>query len=58
MDLKFYNSIPLHLVDHAKTLSSSKIIKSKEPKEIIGNIFKIWIQIYGAPEIFSTDNED
>ena len=58
MDLKFYNRIPLHLVDHAKTLSSSKIIKSKEPKEIIGNIFKIWIQIYGAPEIFSTDNED
>ena len=39
-------NILLHLVKHATRLSSSKIIKSKEPKEIIDNIFKIWIQIY------------
>ena len=59
MDLKFYNkNILLHQVDNATTLSSSKIIKSKEPKEIIDNIFKIWIQIYGAPEKFLTDNGD
>ena len=32
------------------------IIKSKEPKEIIDSIFKIWIHIYGAPETFLTDN--
>ena len=42
MDLKFYNgNVLLHLVDHAIRLSSSKIIKSKEPKEKIDNIFKI-----------------
>ena len=59
MDLRFYNkNILLHLVDHATTLSSSKIIKSKEPKEIIDNIFKIWIQIYGTPEKFLTDSGD
>ena len=53
VDLKFYNrNILLHLVDHARRLSSSKIIKSAEPKEIIDNIFKIWIQIYRAPENF------
>ena len=39
MDLKFYNeNILILLVDHATRLSSSKIIKSKEPKEIIDNI--------------------
>ena len=53
MDLKFYNgNILLHLLNHATKLSSSKIIKSKESKEIIDNIFKIWIQIYGALENF------
>ena len=28
----------------------------KEPKEIIDNIFMIWIHTYGASEIFLTDN--
>ena len=43
-DLKFYNgNILLRLVDHATRLSSSKILKSKEPKEIIDNILKIFI---------------
>ena len=55
MDLKFCSgNIILHLVNHAKRLSSSKIIKSKGPKEIIDNIFKIWMQIYGAPGKFLT----
>ena len=57
MDLKFYNgNILLHLVNHAIKLSSSKITKPKEQKEINDNIFKIWIQTYGAPEKFLTDN--
>ena len=43
-DLKFYNGkILLHLADHATRLSSSKILKSKEPKEVIDNILKIFI---------------
>ena len=57
MDLKFYNgNMLLDLVDHATRLSSSKVTKSKEPKEIIDNIFKICIHIYRAPEEFLTDN--
>ena len=56
MDLKFYNgNILLHLINHATRLSSSKIIKSKKPKEIVANLFKIWVQIYEAPENFLTD---
>ena len=51
MDVKFYNgNILLHLINHATRLSSSKIIKSKKPKEIVDNLFKIWVQIYEAPE--------
>ena len=37
MDLRLYNG---DIVDHATRLSSSKIIKTKESKEIIDNIFK------------------
>ena len=56
MDVKFYNgNILLHLINHATRLSSSKIIKSKKPKEIVDNLFKIWVQIYEAPENFLTD---
>ena len=41
MDLKFYNgNILLYLVNHTTRLSSSKIIKSKEPKEIIDYIWR------------------
>ena len=57
-EFKFYNgNIILHLVDDTTRLPSSKIVKLKEPKEIIDNISKIWIQIYGAPEIFLIDND-
>ena len=57
MDLKFYkNKIILHLIDHATRLSASMFVKSKEPKEIVSALFKIWIQIYGAPTKFMSDN--
>ena len=40
MDSKFYNvHTLLHLFNHATRLSSSKIKKLKEPKEITDNIF-------------------
>ena len=57
MDLKFYKGkILLHLIDHATRLSVSSFVKSKEPETILNGIFKSWIQIYGAPEKFLTDN--
>ena len=46
MDLKFYNNkILLHLVDHATRLSSSIVLPSKDPENIIQGIFKCWIQV-------------
>ena len=57
MDLKFYKGrILLHLIDHPTRLSVSSFLKSKEPEVILKAIFKSWIQIYGAPEKFLTDN--
>ena len=58
MDLKFYKGrILLHLIDHHTTrLSVSSFVKSKEPEVILNAIFKSWIQVYGAPEKFLTDN--
>ena len=57
MDLKFYKGkILLHLIDHATRLSASTTIPSKEPKHVINAILKHWIQIYGAPDKFLSDN--
>ena len=57
MDLKFNKErILLHLIDHATRLSVSNFVKSKELEVILKAIFKSWIQIYGAPEKFLTDN--
>ena len=51
IDLKFYKGrVLLHLIDHATRLSISSFVKSKV-------IFKSWIQRYGAPEKFLTDND-
>ena len=57
MDLKFYNrNIILYLVDNATRLSSSDIIKSEKPNEIIDNIFKIWIRnLWSTRKIFNRE---
>ena len=36
--------------------SAAAIVKSKEKEEIIKNIFKIWISIYGSPLKYFSDN--
>ena len=57
MGLKFYKGkIILHLVDHTTRLSTSCFVTSKEPEVIINWIFRSWIQIYGTPEKFLSDN--
>ena len=51
MDLKFYKGkIILHLVEHARRLSTSCFVMSEEPKAIINGIFRSQIKLYGMPE--------
>ena len=51
MYLKFYKGkMILHLVDHAKKLSTSCFVTFKEPKAIINEFIGSWIQIYRTPE--------
>ena len=53
MDLKmFHGTKLLHMIDHATRLSACAIVKSKQPEEIISKIFKMWISVYGRPDIF------
>ena len=57
MDLKKYQNIYLlHLIDHATRLSACAPIRDKRPETIIRELFKIWIQIYGFPRKFLSDN--
>ena len=57
MDLKmFRGNILLHLIDHATRLSACAIVRSKRPEEIIRQIFRVWISVYGCPEKFLMDN--
>lgn len=57
MDLKFYEGkIILHMIDHLTRFSTAVLVKSKEAEEIISGIFKSWIQIFGPPKKFLTDN--
>ena len=57
MDLKFINNIPiLHMIDTLTRFSVSTVVKSKEPKYIIGAIFKHWVTIFGPPGKILTDN--
>ena len=57
MDIKVYkNTCILHLINHVTMFSAAAIVKLKEKEEIIKNIFKIWISIYGPPLKYFSDN--
>ena len=64
MDIKIFRNIYiLHLIDHVTRFSAAAIIKSRErerqrdrEREIIKNILKIWISIYGPPSKYFSDN--
>ena len=57
MDIKFYHGTPLlHLIDTCTRFSATAVLKSKEAKVVIDNIFKIWISIFGCPQKFISDN--
>lgn len=57
MDLKMIdNKWVLHLIDHVSRYSAASFVSSKKPEEIIKAICRIWIQVFGPPASFLTDN--
>ena len=57
MDLKiFESSIILHLVDHVTRFSAAAVLKSKDRNETIKHLLRTWINIFGAPSKFFSDN--
>ena len=57
MNIKVFTNICiLHLKDHVTKVSAAAKAKSKEKEEIIKNIFKTWISIYGPPSKYFSDN--
>ena len=56
MNLKIFESIILHLVDHVTRFSAATVVKLKDRNEIIKHLFRTWISIFGAPSKFFSDN--
>lgn len=60
MDLKIYDKnkgIYLqHQIDHRTRFSTVKVIRSKDKEEIVSSVFTHWINIFGPPKKFMTDN--
>ena len=46
----------LHMIDHATRYSVASPLKSKEGKEIVSAVMKLWVAYFGAPKSFLTDN--
>ena len=57
MDIKVIEGkMILHLIDLCTRFSVCTVIKNKEANTIIEAIFKYWIQMFGSPEKFLSDN--
>ena len=60
LDLKEWKSNPtvwfLHIIDHLTRFSASCIIKTKRKEQIIKQVFRIWVSIFGSPKILLVDN--
>ena len=57
MDLKFIRGIIIiHVIDSFTRFSAAGVLPSKEPKGIITFLFTHWINIFGPPKQFLTDN--
>ena len=49
MDLKFYKvKILLHMTNHARRLSATTIVPSKNPEHIANAIIQYWVALYGS----------
>ena len=60
LDLKEWKNNPkvwfLHIIDHLTRFSASCVIKAKRKEEIIKQVFRIWVSIFGSPKKFLKDN--
>ena len=57
IDIKYYHGAPLlHLIDTCTLFSATVVLKSKEAKEVVDNIFQVWINTFGCPQKFTCDN--
>ena len=57
MDLKMIDGKwVLHLIDHVSRFSAAGFVASKRPEDIIKVICRIWIQVFGPPKSFLSDN--
>ena len=46
----------LHIIDHLSRFSASCVIKTKWKEEIIKQVSRIWVSIFGSPKKFLVDN--
>ena len=62
LDMKEWKSNPkvwfLHILDHLTQFSASCVIKTKQKEEIIKQVFRIWMSIFGSPKKFLVDNRE
>ena len=57
MDIKYINSQPvLHMIDHASRFSTACLLRNKKTETVIQAVMQNWIQIFGQPQSFLTDN--
>lgn len=60
MDLKVFDQnkgIYLqHQIDHRTRFSTVKVIRSKDKETVVSSVFTHWINIFGPPKKFMTDN--
>ena len=59
LDLKAWKSNPkvwfLHIIGHLTRFSASFVIKTKRNEEIIKQVFRTWVSIFGSPKKFLVD---
>ena len=57
MDLKKFGKVwVLHMICHATRLIAGAVIRNKYPMLVIKGVMQHWVCIYGAPDVFLSDN--
>ena len=60
MDIKVYdknkNIYIQHMIDHKTRFSAAKVIRSKDKETIVESVFTHWINTFGPPKKFMSDN--
>ena len=54
--IKNKTTMILHVIDIATRLSAATVVRSKDPKVIIEALVCNWLNVFGAPKKFYTDN--